>query len=360
MTRVTKWIPTQIYGYLLFYCYAVEEFGMRLEALAKSDALRHERRALRTAPRFETGAFGKVPQVTYRGHSYPLTAVPNVFSWAERKLKLPEPAGGSVVYMPHCTVLRLLITSLETGLRLQSVQWLDRESWRSLGTQTPEESYAFPLLVNTDKIKTTNWPTYIVHRVKNVLQRQEAFQGQFADADAFGPVEYEGLDLSPFDSIRPLFRSPDSAYPVSDNLYATYWKRLIVAFEEFYREATKERHVRMFKLQPLLHDDGAPIIKGAGGAEERPYCPISILAVHTPNACRATFVAYRTAVFKLSDTAELLGHNDVAVTAHYYGPRKDGVQPFKQTLLHLLPEEQQLPTSASADGVKDAHDQRHG
>ncbi|WP_218512003.1 hypothetical protein [Variovorax sp. dw_308] len=353
MTRVTKGIPKQIYGYLLFYCYAVEEFGMRLEALAKSDALPHDRRALGTAQRFETGAFGEVPQMTYRGHSYPLTAVPNVFSWAERELKLPEPAGGSVVYLPHCTVLRLLITSLETGLRLQSVQWLDRESWRSLGTQTPEESYAFPLLVNTDKSETTNWPTYIVHRVKNVLQRQEAFQAQFADADSFGPVEYEGLDLSPFDSIRPLFRSPNSAYPVSDELCNKHWKRLMVAFEEFYREATKERHVRMFKLQPLLHDDGTPIIKGTGGAVERTYCPIKILAIHTPRACRATFATYRNGSLELSDFAELLGHSNVVVTAHYAKSGEDGVEPSNQTLLHLSPEDEKLPPAASADELKD-------
>ncbi|WP_218512002.1 hypothetical protein [Variovorax sp. dw_308] len=319
-------IPKEIYGYLLFYCYAVEDFGMRLETMAKAGALSPSRKDLRTALFFETSAFGEVPNVSYRGRSYPLAAVPNVFTWGEREVMSAGEAVGSDVYVPHCTVLRLLITALETGLRAQSVQWLDRASWRSLGTATPDDSYTFPLLVNTDKTKTTSWTTYIVHRVKNLLRRQEAFQAQFADADAFGPVDYENLDSSPFDSIRPLFRSTDSAFPVNDAIYERYWRRLMVAFEEFYRGATNERHVRMFKLQPLLHDDGTPIIKGTGDAEERPYCPISILAIHTPHSCRATFATNRKGVLELSDAAELLGHSDVVVTAHYDKPGEDDLR----------------------------------
>lgn len=314
-------IPKQIYGYLLFYCYAVEDFGMHLETMARSGVLPQDRNAtLRKALRFDTRAFGFTPDLTYRGRSYPLATVPNVFTWAERELRLPDVAGGTFVYMPHCSVLRLLITALETGLRAQSVQWLDRAGWRRLGTDTPEDGYTFPLLVNTDKTKMSSWRTYVVDRVKKMLTRQEHFQTQFADADTYGPVDYEGLESSPFDSIRPLFRSANSSYPVGDGLYEKYWKRLMVDFEAFYREATGQQHVRMYKLQPRMHDDGTPIIMSEGESEERPYCPISILAVHTPHACRATFATNRKGVLELSDTAELLGHSDEVVTGHYDKP----------------------------------------
>ncbi len=312
-------IPKHIYGYLLFYCYAIEDFGMHLEAMAKS-ALLPGRDKLRTALRFETGAFDYAPQVTYRGKSYPLATVPNVFTWAERELTLSDSEESITVYMPHCTVLRLLITALETGLRAQSVQWLDRSGWRKLGADTPDDSYTFPLLVNTDKTKTSSWRTYVVHRVKSLLSRQEQFQAQFSDADAYGPVDYEGLKSSPFDPLRPLFRTHGSGYPVSDDVYDRYWKRLMVDFEAFYREATGEGHVRMFKLTPRVHPDGTPIIHAKGNAEERPYCAISILAIHTPHACRATFATNRKGVLELSDTAELLGHSNEVVTAHYDKP----------------------------------------
>lgn len=316
-------IPKHIYGYLLYYCYAVEEFGMHLEAMAKSGELSIDRNALRGALRFNTNAFGHVPVVTYRGRSYPLASVPNVFTWAERRLKGQSGAG---VYIPHCSALRMLIVSLESGLRLQSVQWLDKLSWRRLGEDTPEESYTFPLLVNTDKTKTDSWKTFVVHRVWRLLHRQEAFQDQFADADAFGPVDYEGLDYTPFDSIRPLFRSTGAAKPISDSLYHGYWQQLMVDFEAFHREVTGERHVRMYRLRPRLHDDGTPIIMAKGEAEERPYCPISILAKHTPHACRATFATNRKGVLELSDTAALIGHEHAVTTAHYDKPGEEDLR----------------------------------
>lgn len=319
-------IPKHIYGHLLFYCYAVEQFGMHLEEMAKAGTLPLDNEALRNARHIDTAAFGLVPEVRYRGNSYPVTSVPNVFTWAERELKQPVDDAHRTVFMPHCSALRLLITALETGLRVQSVQWLDKASWRSLQTGIPADSYTFPLLVNTDKTKTTSWKTFMVYRVQHMLQRQEAFQAQFVDADAFGPVDYEGLDSSPFDPIRPLFRSTRLAYPLSNNNYDKYWRRMMVSFESFYRDATNEHHVRMFRLQPRLQEDGKPIVASDGGTEERPYCPISILAIHTPHACRATFATNRKGVLELSDAAELLGHGDVVVTAHYDKPGEDDLR----------------------------------
>jgi hypothetical protein len=319
-------IPKHIYGYLLFYCYALEQFGIHLEEMAKAGALPLDNETLRTAQNIQTAAFGFVPRVEYRGNSYPVATVPNVFTWAERELKQPLDEAYRTVFMPHCSALRLLITALETGLRVQSVQWLDKVSWRSLQAGTPTDSYTFPLLVNTDKTKTTSWKTFMVYRVQHMLQRQEAFQAQFVDADAFGPVDYEGLDSSPFDPIRPLFRSTRLAYPLSNNNYDKYWRRIMVSFESFYREATGERHVRMYRMVPRLNDDGTPVVTSDGGTEERPYCPISTLAIHTPHACRATFATNRKGVLELSDAAELLGHADVVVTAHYDKPGEDDLR----------------------------------
>ena len=317
-------IPKHIYGYLLFYCYAVEKFGMHLEEMAKAGTLPLKRKALAAAAQFEAKAFGFVPEVRYRGQSHPLPQVPNVWAWVERTLKPSDGSPGAKVYMPHPSPLRMLIASLESGLRVQSFQWLDRGSWRSLQGSTSPESYTFPLLVNTDKTKTHSWRTFIVYRLQHMLERQEAFQTQFADADAYGPVEYEGLEDSPFDPIRPLFRATGSGYPFSDAAYHRYWKFLMVGFEAFYHAVTGETHVRLYKLQPRLEDDGTPIV--ASEAFSRPYCPINIAAVHTPHSCRATFATNRKGVLALSDAAELLGHANEVVTAHYDKPDEDDIR----------------------------------
>ena len=180
--------------------------------------------------------------------------------------------------------------------------------------------YTYALLVNTDKTRVHAWTTYVVHRVRDLLLREQRFQDSFVDANRFGPVNYEGLENQPFDSIRPLFRAPDGAYPVGDHAYDSTWTRLMIDFGDFYRVATGEQHVRMVRLKSRLNPDGTPVIRSSDDKDEAPFCAISILAIHTPHACRATFATNRQGVLELSDVAELLGHRDVVVTAHYTKP----------------------------------------
>lgn len=319
-------IPKHVYGYLLFYCYAVEEFGMHLERLAIDWRLGRERGEMLRAQRYNSETYGLKPVVRFRGAEFLLSTVPNVYQWAEREVLDADTGLPRDVYVPHCTTLRLLITSLETGLRCQSVQWLDKHSWKSLGGDTPPNSYTFPLLVNTDKTRTESWQTFIVYRVRDMLRRQEAFQSQFADADKYDPVDYEKLANSPFDTIQPLFRSATSGYPVSDETYYEVWRRLMVGFELFYRNMTGQPHVRMIKLQPRLKADGTPVVTPKNQDGSALYCPISILAVHTPHACRATFATNRKGILELSDTAQLLGHQDEVATAHYDKPSAEDLQ----------------------------------
>jgi hypothetical protein len=319
-------IPKQVYGHLLFYCYAIEEFGQHLQELAMQGRLPLERGALRSAQRFVCADFDRIPVFKYRGKEIGLECVPNVFTWAERECRIGVNGGTESVYMPHVTVLRLLIASLETGLRCQSIQWLDRSSWDSLNATAPAESYTYALLVNTDKTRDHAWKTYVVHRVRELLQREQSFQESLADANQYAPVNYEGLEHAPFDPIRPLFRAPNSADPVGDNAYANAWKLLMVDFEDFYRTMTGEEHFRMCRLQPRGDADGTPVVQFLGRNETIPYCPVSILAIHTPHSCRATFATNRQGVLELSDVADLLGHQSEVVTAHYTKPSSQALQ----------------------------------
>ena len=308
-------IPRNIYGHLLFYCYAVEEFGQHILNMALAGKFEDSWADMRAASRYETARFGMTPVVRYRGMEMPVRSVPNVFTWAEREVAR---GGGTVtVTVPHLTALRLLITSLETGLRCQSVQWLDRTTWDSMNDGAGEQ-YTYRLLVNTDKTKVEAWAPPIVFRVRHVLQREVDFQKVFADFDTFGPVPYEGLSSSPFDPVRPLFKSPSTGRPIGDAVYYDAWLALQVDFEPFYKEVSGERHVRLYYLKPLKTPDGQPVVKYMG-REANAYCAVSTLAVHTPHSCRATFATNRQGqgILELSDVAELLGHEGVATTAHY-------------------------------------------
>jgi hypothetical protein len=308
-------IPRNIYGHLLFYCYAVEEFGQHLLQRALEGNL-GSTHALARAQRFDCEAFDFRPVVKYRGSEICLHSVPNIFNWAKREVL--RNGVKMELTVPHLTALRLLIVSLETGLRCQSVQWLDFRTWDSLNAGAGDQ-YTYRLLVNTDKTKVDSWAPPVVFRVRNILKREAAFQQLFVDFDSFDPVPYEGLDSSPFGPIRPLFRAPSSGNPVADQIYSRIWVSLLVDFEGFYKQVTGERHVRLYYMRGIRTPDGQPVVKYTGVGDAHAYCPISVLAVHTPHSCRATFATNRQGqgILELSDVAELLGHEGIATTAHY-------------------------------------------
>jgi hypothetical protein len=317
-------IPKQLYGHLLFYCYAVEEFGRHLEDMAVKGELPLERGDLRSLQRFTCSKFGHVPVLRYRGQEIVVQHVPNVFIWADRERKDGERT--ETAYMPHLSALRLLIASLETGLRCQSVQWLDRATWDSLNHGSPADSPTFALLVNTDKTREEPWKTYVVRRVRALLQREQTFQESFTDVDEFAPVAYEGSEHAPFGLIQPLFRAAKSGKPVGDQAYDNAWKFLMIDFESFFRETTGERHVSMCRMTKVLDAEGNPVVRFLGITETVPYCPVRIRAIHTPHACRATFATNRQGVLELSDVADLLGHQSQVVTAHYTKPSGEDLQ----------------------------------
>ncbi|RRH86457.1 site-specific integrase, partial [Variovorax beijingensis] len=308
-------IPRNIYGHLLFWCYAVEAFGELLLQQALKGSFEQSWWSMRGARRYDAEALGIAPIFRFRGKEVPVRSVPNVFTWAEREILCGDQRVAVVV--PHLTALRLLIVSLETGLRCQSVQWLDRTTWDSLNKGAGEQ-YTYRLLVNTDKTKVESWAPPVVFRVRNVMQREVAFQELFADFDTFDPVPYEGLANSPFDPVRPLFKSSKSGRPIHDDVYFDAWIALLVDFEAFYKEVSGERHVRLYYLKPQKTRDGQPVVKFTG-REANAYCGISVLAVHTPHSCRATFATNRQGqgILELSDVAALLGHEDIATTTHY-------------------------------------------
>jgi hypothetical protein len=304
-----KVIPNNIWGHLLFYFYAVEAFGEYLQRLALSGELPPNRKDLRTKPRFSSDELGFVPIFSYRGRIYAIHTVPNVFNWAQREFINGKDEGTVSTYMPHISALRMLIVSLENGLRLQSVQWLDRKSWDSLNLNAQTGRYIYWLFINTDKSKTDSWRAPVVYRVRDLLKREQNFQECCADVNENDPVNYEKLDDPPFAPIRPLFRSASTAYPVSDSMYREAWKGMMIAFGEFFREATGAKHVSMVEIHSVKDSEDKPIerYEGDDENEQAPYSVISILSSYTPHSCRATFTTNRVGILGIDERSAILG-----------------------------------------------------
>lgn len=324
-------IPKGIYGYLLFYGYAVEAFGEYLLQQVLADKLSMSRTELRNHQTFQTDELGFVPLVRHRGKLYPVFEVPNIFVWTERIVKVPH-GDERCLYIPHLTILRLLLAAVETGLRLQGLQWLDIRIFDSLNKASnneaifsyePREDYIYRLLVNTDKTRDEPWTTEIVYRARCLLLREAEFQRMIVGSGINEEVPYEGRVSSRFAPIAPLFRSTSKKTPVSDHKYQQYWAEFLAAFERFYAGVVPGQKASFVTLGPIVGSDG----KGkVAEINERPYCPLSLRAIHTPHSCRATYATNRQGILETSDIAVQLGHLDEVVTTYYQKPRVEDLQ----------------------------------
>lgn len=339
----------RVYPHLLFYGYAVEAFGEYLQQVAMERPEVFEGKRLRQQKFFSTGPtldqvddngrvseefledwpdnFGYVPFVRYRGKTYPISRVPNVFNWGERNIDLTRylgaDAGVARRWLPHLTTHRMLLGAVETGLRLQSLQWLDARTWDALNrrqgvppvysfnmTDYEYGRFAVWLTVSTDKTKDEAWDVLTVFRVRSCFYREQYFRESIREPDMDLVVDYDGINDSRFGQILPLFRSHCAPTPFGDTTYDRCWRGFLWGFEEHFNNhaADPGEFVQFVYVK---------------GTDEEPVPDYSemdvehIRAIHTPHACRATYATNRTGILEASDVAQQLGHGSTIVTAHY-------------------------------------------
>ena len=348
-TKTTK-VPftKRVYPHLLFYCYAIEAFGQYLQFIAMQRPELFEGKRIRQQRFLNTGPlseqvsdsgvvsveyledwpenFGYIPYISYRGKNYPIYRVPNVYQWAKRKINLKRyHFNGDVAncWLPHLTVLRMLIGAVETGLRLQSLQWLDLRLWDLINKRNgvpvsydfsmidyQSGHFALPLLITTDKTKEEAWDVLTVFRIRSCFHREQYFRDSINEEEMDTPVDYDGINDSRFGKIIPLFRSHNSPKPVSDSLYSRYWIHLLWGFEEY------------FNVNVSVENEFIQFVyfKGTDQDKVANYSAVKLkdlLAINTPHACRATYATNRTGILEVSDVAQQLGHGNTVVTAHY-------------------------------------------
>lgn len=323
--------PKNSYGHLILYGYAVEALGQYLyDRAILGDLSYSELRKLEALRMIDSGAVGFIPFVRFRGKILPVTVVPNVFTWSVRRIRRGKQT--SEILVPHLTTLRLLMAAVEVGLRLVSLRWLDRRTWDkdNVGCPSdgefsyqPKQQYVYSLYVNTDKTGG-GWTTSVVFRVWSLLLREQLFQESIDEEGINIEVPYQNREHSRFGKVLPLFRSAGSLFPIQEVRYQAYWILYLIGFQDFLKRATGT-FVPFTKIGPKAHAKGsAPkVVVGDDGVR---YCPVSILAINTPHACRASFATNRQGVLETSDIALLIGHEDPVVTEYYQSPRAEDVK----------------------------------
>jgi hypothetical protein len=308
----------KVFPYLLRYLYALERFGVHLQQLALQGQLKGF--ASRLAEAFVPEDHGYSVQFEFNDEAHHIRQVPNVYSIAKRKMR---GLNGDIVgvHIPQLAALRTLIVALETGLRIQAVQWLDRSTWDCRNINKPSDTYVYDLFVNTDKTKQTPWIAPIVYRAREVLLREQQFQESIFEKQMESVIPYENRRASRFADVLPLFRAGGrKGNPVNDTRYYIVWQDLLIAFQKFYNEQVSVGAFTPFlEIKPCwiagIETEGNMRIEYDD--EGVPYCPLRYAPISTPHSARATFVSNRSGIVAIEDIAKAVGHASELVTYHY-------------------------------------------
>jgi hypothetical protein len=325
-----------VFPFLIHYGQAVEAFG---EFLQQEAYLRNRFRELPNGPRtgYDTAEWGYVPVFWYQRRRYQLDWVPNIFTISKRTLK-SNADGLEGLYVqgrrinvganrnvtlnfPHLTVARLLMAMAESGLRAQSLQWLDRRTFDKLAPRLASlaslhgdalnQNY-HALYINTDKTHE-EWKNLVSWRVRRSLLAEYYFQESVVDKFRSVEVPYEDRENSRFLPVNALFRSDRAAKPVSDSLYDYRWVEYLFGFQAFYNRKDGTDRSDSDDALILLRERDEWV---EGGTISDVY-----RAIHTPHSCRATYATLKDGDLEVSEIAEQLGHSNTIVTNTYQVPQ---------------------------------------
>ncbi|MDQ0444494.1 hypothetical protein [Methylobacterium persicinum] len=359
-------IPTAVLPLLFRYAYACEAFFLELGQASLAGTLpKTQQKLIGTLhkyvgtyePSLFEGSCGKVG-FEFEGRWHDIETVPLLVAWDERVVMVPGEERPRSAFVPQLSGLRLVIAALETGIRFQGLQWLCRKTYRSLVDAQTATAELVPLIVNTDKVKDRPWKTLIVRRAYELLRREEAYQDMLADAFVERPVQYERRDHTRFAPVQPLFRGPQSDYPVGDKTYATAWERLIMGFAQWYeRHMPGSEPLRMWRFEPDIDPmtKKPRVVMHLDGEEQRPCCPLRVRLRHTPHSARSTFITARSGILPIEVTGWLVGQTNKATTYHYTVESEEEIgRKILSAASSLWEPDRENPVHIRADGVNSA------
>lgn len=326
-----------VFPFLIHYGQAVEAFG---EFLQQQAYLSNIFRELPNGPGrdgYDTASWGYVPIFWYRRKLYRVDWLPGIYLISKRTLH-GSPDGTAGIYVngvrintikkrtvtlnfPHLTTVRLLISMTETGLRGQSIQWLDRRTFDSLAPPFEKLSdlYGNPmgqtyasLYINTDKAHAP-WSNLASWRVRRSMHSECHFQNSVVGSSAMSETPYEDRENSRFVPVLPLFRSDRGAKPVSDSNYSQRWVEFLYGLQFFYN--SRDGVDRSGDADALVL-----IMEKEDVDEEGSYYD-RFIAIHTPHSCRATYATLKDGDLEVSEIADQLGHSNTVETSHYQVPQ---------------------------------------
>lgn len=371
----------KVMPYLLRYLYEIERFGIHLQQLQLSETVLpaialngnsplpnkptaghkhlesdpssdedpYESFARDLPGIFYPDDFGIQLSVEFKEKFYPITCVPRIFQFSKRNIEI-APAEFRNIIIAHLSTLRIVIGIIETGLRGESIQWLDRRTWNHKNEDRPRDAPVVELWVNTDKVQEKPFAVPVIRRVQDLFQREQDFQLSCREDGMNNLVNYNGREKSRFDPIVPLFRARPKrrkgkivGKPVPDGSYNKVWRLLLSGFQTFYNEEVlrdSDDYVQFVNLKPYfpkgINSAGHEIVIHDVNTHKPLYCPLRYVATHTPHSGRSTFISNRQSILSLEMIGSLVGQKNERTTEHYVIREQDEFEQQVETTSNHL------------------------
>lgn len=301
-------IPKNIYSNLKKYLFSIEHFG---EYLLEKSLETTEIQNLKHNKIIYTTKFGYVPFFNFNGKNYPIYEIPNIYNIKKRLFETSFINGKSILLekeIPSNTLIRAFILALNTGLRSSQVIWLDKDKWNRDNDDSLQTYYK--LNVNTDKVKESDWSTYISHKVYESLKKETIFQNSMRESFMDIEVNYQNREYTRFEKMIPLFKFDSiNGLPMDYNKFHEGWVDLLWCFQNTINKLT-DKSISLISI-------GKPQKVKTLGTDYK-YCPLKITAIHTPHSMRATFCTHMAEYLERSEIALLVGHASDLITSEVY------------------------------------------
>ncbi|MEW4948172.1 hypothetical protein [Pseudomonas asiatica] len=253
----------------------------------------------------DTNDLGFVPVMYHDGKFSPIRRLhPDTFFFVEHDYH----------FHYHPGSIRFSLFMLECGVRGQTLQWLDANTYDRVSHRLSKDSLQLTSLwLNTDKIQ--KMPLIILTTMGNLMlldDQRRWRQYMIDDINVSGftkKVYYDHEPKSHWGKILPLFvANPVTGDPFTDGQYTTLWNSHCLNFQIWFKENTQETKPIIGYL-PLrkspensyftweewtnkINPADVLVIEGSDSNRiyQGDYCPIALRAFATPHAARASFI----------------------------------------------------------------------
>jgi hypothetical protein len=293
------------FPHLIKWLYTIEKFGDQLTKEDGKHLVSLKLTHYNDHYQIQTDTLQDPPYYQHQGETFRINRIPQILLVGSK----------SAARGLNPSALRMVILALDTGLRFQSCQWIDRQSWGMHRSKLMPDDEYFKLHINTDKSKDEPWDTIVPIRTCEMLERQQKFlERRGVEPRKF---RYEDRKNSRFEDVIPLFVDAYGKV-ISDGSYDHFWTEVLYAFTAFAGS-------NGLGLDPMIELGKSPHVKAEldqGGNNKQGFlcCRLHIKRIQTPHSCRSTYVSRRSGATDLTVIADLIGHLNEATTAHYDYP----------------------------------------